>query len=146
MRLLGGRFLNYAHFKLGNVGLTDAESRRTTQGSLLLLDIDYPFWHRARYCARFAYPWPAFASRIRSMGPAVSVSCVSYAPTKKGWHIVVEVYQKLTPPEIIALQAILGSDRKREALNLGRWFGMKSKTVPEFWRDRWNLLFNKKIV
>jgi len=60
--------------------------------------------------------------------------------SRGGWHVTL----KLSPPpksaeEVVALQAILGSDLRREACNLKR-----ARLLPvadPFWRDRWNVFY-----
>lgn len=62
------------------------------------------------------------------------------SPGGKGWHLEIQT----RPPirnrfELVALQAILGSDVAREACNLTR-----ARMVPHlsaYWRDRWNVLY-----
>ena len=64
------------------------------------------------------------------------------SPSRTGWHIILTVTpQPQTPIEVVALQAILGSDPLREACNLRR-----AHTFPHaspFWRNRWNVLYIK---
>lgn len=60
--------------------------------------------------------------------------------TRHGYHVVVGVEAvNLGPAAVVAAQAILGSDPKREAFNLMR-VG-KLATLPAFWRSRWNVLY-----
>jgi hypothetical protein len=54
--------------------------------------------------------------------------------TRRGWHIIIGTKHDLKPLEKIALQAILGSDQRREALN---YFRYKNKVFL-------NLLFEPK--
>lgn len=59
--------------------------------------------------------------------------------TARGWHMIVRWNRSFTPLEIIALQAVFGSDRQREAYNLTRYFsGLTANR-------RWNLLFEFKL-
>lgn len=51
----------------------------------------------------------------------------------------------LSPPEIISLEMILGSDIKRGAMNLSRWLGFKNKKIHPYWKTRWNLLYKDKL-
>ena len=63
--------------------------------------------------------------------------------TRRGWHIEVAINRKIHPWRIIAAQAILGSDYRRETFNLrrtARWSGL-----PAVARDHWNVLFIRKI-
>lgn len=57
-----------------------------------------------------------------------------------GYHIVLSVDPRpRTAAEVVALQAILGSDPNREACNLLR--SRRWSKLPRFWRDRWNVLY-----
>jgi hypothetical protein len=72
---------------------------------------------------------PVWLSQVRS-------------PSGKGWHVEV----KVTPAprsrvEVVALQAILGSDQAREACNLHRAHMVETGQVPKFWQGRWNVLY-----
>ena len=86
-------------------------------------------------------------SRIRTFLGQIRPDYFMLHRTRKGWHIVVSLNTRLTPPETIALQAILGSDIKREALNMARWMGVRKKynSLPKFWKERWNLMFEEKL-
>jgi hypothetical protein len=67
--------------------------------------------------------------------------------TKRGNHVIVSAEwldrKELTPAETVALQLLLGSDPKREALNLMRAHNLGD--APDFWRDRWNVLYSEKL-
>lgn len=62
------------------------------------------------------------------------------SPGGRGFHCKLEI---MPPPEsaavTVALQAILGSDKYREAYNLGRIRHLSR--VNEWWRNRWNVLY-----
>lgn len=63
------------------------------------------------------------------------------------WHVVVLMYSRRLPPPIAiaALQAILGSDWKRETFNLVR--ARKLGRAPREWQHngRWNTLYAEKL-
>ena len=62
------------------------------------------------------------------------------SPSGSGWHLVLTVSP--TPQsdlEVVALQAILGSDPLREACNLHR--ANLLQQVSPFWQERWNVLY-----
>jgi hypothetical protein len=62
------------------------------------------------------------------------------SPSGSGWHLVLTVVpEPQSPVEVVALQAILGSDPLREACNLHR--ANMFPTVSPFWQDRWNVLY-----
>lgn len=60
-----------------------------------------------------------------------------------GWHVLIVINENLWDAEIVALQSICGSDWKREGFNLLR--ARRIRELPEdekeFWKDRWNVLF-----
>ena len=62
---------------------------------------------------------------------------VRYDRTNRGWHIIIRVNRDLVPLEVVALQTVLGSDRKREAFNLAR--------VMAGGGPKWNILFERKL-
>ena len=71
--------------------------------------------------------------------------------TRRGWHV--ELYQsgrgralRLSSAQTVALQAILGSDYRREAFNLFR--AMRLSRAPGFWRKlpHWNVLHKERLV
>lgn len=68
-----------------------------------------------------------------------------YERTKRGWHVLIKLQQALRHAEMVALQACLGSDRRREALNLMRVLGMRCYGVTPFWARRWNILYGGKL-
>lgn len=64
------------------------------------------------------------------------------SPGGQGWHVEVA----LTPAprtcvEVVALQAVLGSDPAREACNVTRARMVDTKQVSRFWARRWNVLY-----
>jgi hypothetical protein len=70
---------------------------------------------------------------------------IRYDRTRRGWHIVCEHNLALSSAETVALQAVCGSDLKREALNLMRAVSMARYAVTLYWNKRWNILFNGKV-
>ncbi len=67
--------------------------------------------------------------------------------TRRGHHVIVNAEwpdkKEMAPAETVALQLLLGSDPKREALNLMRAHNLGD--APDFWRDRWNVLYSEKL-
>lgn len=63
---------------------------------------------------------------------------IRYDRTKRGWHVIVLWNKGLHPLAIVALQAVLGSDLKREGLNL-----MRVMSNPR--SKKWNLLYSRKL-
>lgn len=132
VKLSKAHFGNLSHFRLGNIGIIDEIHTE----NMVFIDID-----------RNNIQWLNLMSRIRTFRGLLNPEYFMLQRTRKGWHIIIVFDRELLPPEIIALQAILGSDLKREALNMTRWLGVRSKynKLPKFWQNRWNLLFKEKI-
>lgn len=61
--------------------------------------------------------------------------------TENGWHAIIRFDRKLPRLAIVACQAILGSDPKREMLNLSRAL----QPMNRFSMFRWNILFASKL-
>ena len=56
------------------------------------------------------------------------------------------LYGPVLPPfGIVALQSLLGSDNRRESLNFRRASGMVSHRHGQYWKKRWNILFDRKL-
>lgn len=70
---------------------------------------------------------------------------IEYRRSRRGWHVIVPIDTPLLPAEQVALQAILGSDSRRELLNAMRVIAMRRKGARRFWRARWNLLYAHKL-
>lgn len=64
-----------------------------------------------------------------------------YRRTKRGWHCIIRFHEPLLPAEIVALQAVCGSDPKREALNLAR----VRSCYNHHGKKRWNILYRVKL-
>lgn len=62
--------------------------------------------------------------------------------TLHGYHVVIRLQSKLSPWKILALQAILGSDPRREAMN---WARLNAEPKSKFALRRWNILYEYKI-
>ncbi len=75
----------------------------------------------------------------------ISPVAVCYKRTRRGWHIAITFLERFTAIELIAIQAIYGDDPMRGALNFMRYWQSKGKKVPKFWRDRSNILYQKKL-
>lgn len=65
--------------------------------------------------------------------------------TVKGWHRVISVLEALSPLELVAIQATLGSDRRRENLNLLRIMRTRATGFSPFQERRWNILYRTKL-
>lgn len=67
-----------------------------------------------------------------------------YDRTKRGWHVVIEWDRAFPPVALVALQAILGSDSRREALNFMRALSLDGCRDRQCFL-RFNLLFSHKV-
>jgi hypothetical protein len=76
-----------------------------------------------------------FIRRLRFVKCFVRITGVDVKETRKGFHFRVMTEEDLEAWEVLVLQAILGSDFKRELFNYLR--------VRKGLRN-WNILFNKK--
>lgn len=63
--------------------------------------------------------------------------------TRRGWHLEIDVTRRWSPMRIVAAQAMLGSDPKREAFNMARVMGLRGADSAT--RTRWNVLYTRKI-
>ena len=61
--------------------------------------------------------------------------------TRHGWHVIVQVRQRVALLRLAAIQAVLGSDWKREAFNTAR--AVRSRHLGPMWRHRLNILFTR---
>ena len=87
-------------------------------------------------------PSPPVQSLAHTLG--LKVVWQRWDKTQHGWHLVIKIRQRLTLAEIIAAQAILGSDRARERLNLARAISIRLRP-SKFWKARANILYKRKI-
>lgn len=71
------------------------------------------------------------------------VRSVSYRRTRHGWHVEIEIARQMHPWRVIAIQAVLGSDYRRETFNLRRT--SQWSRLPAVARKHWNVLFSRKI-
>jgi hypothetical protein len=70
----------------------------------------------------------------------ISVRCDR---TMHGWHVIIEMRERIAFAFVVAAQAILGSDANREAFNLQR--ARRWRHVPPEWRQRANVLYLRHI-
>lgn len=83
--------------------------------------------------------------RMVGLRPAKDLLCMER--TRRGWHVVITLEEKLLPAETVALQLALGDDQRRGALNLMRAIAIRKKRLQgnSFWSQRWNILFSGKV-
>lgn len=77
----------------------------------------------------------ALLCRVHRLTPVV----IRVDRTRHGWHVIVTVAQRVAPMRVVLLQALWGSDWKRETFNSRRV--MAWRHIPPFWRARWNVLY-----
>lgn len=82
-------------------------------------------------------------STLRAVGMRPVWTC--YRRSARGWHIIVKMRYRIFPGEQIALQVLLGSDRRRETLNIMRLLSIRKHGANAFWRKRWNILYRYKL-
>lgn len=74
---------------------------------------------------------------------------IRYFRTKHGWHVTVGIKGHVPILIVVAAQACLGSDLKRETFNLARAVKLTRieprLTVPVFWMKRVNVLYQRKL-
>lgn len=104
-------------------------------------------WHPRRTYLDFDGPFPRhFIQQLRAVAniTELRVRWLRIDRTRHGWHVVIHWNIRLEPAEQVALQLALGSDRRRECLNLKRVLSLNrhwSKTGAKYW----NLLFSRKL-
>lgn len=69
----------------------------------------------------------------------LDITDVSVEKSKHGWHITLNIKNKMNDHEIVCVQSLMGSDYKRECFNLLRVHSGK------FPNQSWNVLFKKKF-
>jgi hypothetical protein len=96
-------------------------------GTVLKLDID------TNYIPFFTFKGIQYLSRYYHLQKFI----LKKSPSKKHYHIILGIKERMTDSEIIAWQFALGSDKYRERFNLLRHInGNRMK--------EWNLLFDNK--
>jgi len=125
LRLYSG----HASWTLSRFGRVDD----TARPSLLLCDYDFRRVPRMR---------PMMAV-LRTIG--LRPIWLRTDRTRRGWHVIIKLTRALQPAETVAVQALLGSDSRRESLNLMRAMSVTRRDPGRFWRGRWNLLFSSKL-
>lgn len=89
--------------------------------------VTVPHWFESRLL---------FVARVQRL----RVVRVSMRRTVHGWHVVVTVAQRIALSRVILLQALLGSDWKRELYNSRRAL---RRDLSPYWRARVNVLYTR---
>lgn len=84
-----------------------------------------------------------FEFRLRSVvrGHRLRVERVGIFRTRHGYHVSIVVRGRIAFARCVLLQALLGSDWKRELFNSRR--ALAWRRVPSFWRSRANVLYQR---
>jgi hypothetical protein len=119
--------------------LKSALTTAKTHEPLLLLDFDdWQSYRAAPQRMRFAARW---------LGCPLSDFRLMRHRTARGWHIIVYARRGYVaePLTVVALQAICGSDWRRETFNLVRARNLAA--APPEWRKvgAWNTLYREKL-
>ena len=115
------------------IGELEVETDCTPTPCVLRVDYDRPRLPRACYRRLVAtLRW----LRLRPVE-------VVYTRTEHGWHVKVTLTRRCAPLVVVALQAILGSDPKRETFNLVRARALPR--LPPEWRSRYSVFFGRKL-
>lgn len=88
---------------------------------------------------------PPVEMRVAAMAVLLHlrVRGLHYARTRRGWHVVVTLAQRMAPAQIVACQAILGSDPMRELFNLARVRRMRQFLPVMRNPEVWNVLYSE---
>lgn len=70
---------------------------------------------------------------------------IRFDRTRKGWHIVILLDTSLQEAEAVALEVIMGSDRRRANLDLMRILAVRKNATSPFWKKRTRLLYRSKL-
>lgn len=79
------------------------------------------------------------ALRVHRLAP--EVMRIERSGGGRGWHVVLVCRRRVAIMRLVAIQAALGSDWKREMFNSGR--AAAWSRVPAFWRTRANVLYRR---
>jgi hypothetical protein len=63
--------------------------------------------------------------------------------TRNGWHVVIAVKQRVALMRLVLVQALCGSDWKRELFNSRR--ALVFRHTSPFWRKRANVLYSRHL-
>lgn len=87
-------------------------------------------------------PFTRMRMLLQRAGYGIVWASLCKSPSGNGWHVVFALRPRpQSPYEVVALQAILGGDPWREAIQIQRAAAFPH--VPRWMRDRWNVLYVK---
>lgn len=71
----------------------------------------------------------------------VRVTLVEVHRTRHGYHVIIHITRRVSFMRAVLMQALIGSDWKRETFNSRRAIAWRD--VPAFWRTRANVLYQR---
>jgi hypothetical protein len=83
-------------------------------------------------------------STFRAMGMPEGYTALRINRSRRGLHVAIILKTSVTPIERVAMEAILGDDSMRAAMNFAR--ARNVHRMPKFWRQRWNILYDYKLT
>lgn len=91
-------------------------------------------------------PRCAQINKINSAFRAAGLSYMALRITKtaRGWHYAFITKSPLVAMARVAMEAILGDDPMRAAMNFAR--ARNADRMPPYWRQRWNILYDWKVT
>lgn len=113
---------------------TMPERINSPASALIKLDVDGPLPNDLK--ERIEFVFKTLGVRIIEMGTVIS-------PRGNGHHVMVKLADSLPVLAVVAIQAIIGSDWRRETYNLQR--ALVLADAPDFWQHRWNVLYASKL-
>ena len=106
----------------------------------LELRLDYDSPGRGRQSP--LVPYPKIVARLMRAGFEIQEYNRRRSPSGHGWHVIIRLTPAPRDPmEVIALQAICGSDPLREASNVRRVRSLPG--LSDWWADKWNVLYGR---
>lgn len=102
--------------------------------AFIKLDVDGPLPNDLK--ERIEFTFKVLGVRVVEAGWVKS-------PGGNGHHVMVKLADGVPALAAVAIQAILGSDWRREAFNLQR--ALVLAEAPDFWHYRWNVLYASKL-
>jgi hypothetical protein len=87
---------------------------------------------------------PKIHSAFRAMGFSGGYRAIRYSRTHRGWHIAIMLRKPVSATQRVAMEAIIGDDPMRAAMNFAR--ARNIHRMPLFWKQRWNIFYDYKIA
>lgn len=71
-------------------------------------------------------------------------TAIRFNRSKRGWHTAILLALPVSPVDRVALEAILGDDPMRAAMNYAR--AKNAYRMPKYWKQRWNIFYDYKLA